>query len=317
MNRLLAVALTALCVPALTAWAQPYPSKPVRMVLPFATGGAADVRARIFTERLAQVIAQPVVLENRPGAGQNIGTAAVVKSPPDGYTLLLASEVILHEHLLDKEVPFVAPRDLVAVGRMAGSGTFVAVPATFPARTLREFVAEVKANPGKYNYATVNNFELPEWLLFRERLGLQMVSVPYKGGATALQAIATGEAHLLMAATQDYSTFGNRIRALAYTGRASHAMAASIPTVAAADVGLSDYDSVFAYSVFAPTGTPADVVSRLHGAIVQTMRSPDVEAKFRDLGLEVFTPGLAELAAIHAAKLKGVQDMLARGVKLR
>jgi tripartite-type tricarboxylate transporter receptor subunit TctC len=318
MKRVLALALLlAFCAGNALAQSAPWPSKPVRLVVPFGPGGAADLVARILTDRLSPTLGQPVIIEHRPGAGQNIGTAAVVRSAPDGYTFLIASEVILQEHLFDKDVPFVGPRDLVAIARVSGSGTLLVVPPQFPARTLAEFIAAVKASPGKYNFATVNNFELPEMVDFRDRFGLQMVLVPFKSGPAAMQAIASGEAHIFASSTNDAATFGDRVKPVAYTGPKPHLRFPNSPTVAASGIGIPDFDSSFAFSIFGPTGTPADVVNKMHAAVVESVRHPEVQKRYGEMGYETYTPTIAELNAAHAAKTKRIEAMLARGLKLR
>jgi tripartite-type tricarboxylate transporter receptor subunit TctC len=299
-----------------TAW----PTKPVKIVVPFGAGGAADAASRILNDRLSQSLGQSFIIENRPGAGQNIGTDAVVRSAPDGYTFLWVSEVIVVEHLLDKEVRFVVLRDLTPVARAAGSGTILISPASFPAKTLAEFLAEVKANPGKYNFANVNNFELPEMVDFRDRLGLKMVIVPYKNGPAAVQAIATGDAHIFAAAVNDTATFmpGGKIRALAYTGKTPHSQFPNVPTVAGSNIpGLTDFESIFAFTLFAPAGTPTDIVNKLHGAVSEAVHNPDVIARYRTMGLETYDTPIPELQASLAAKVKQIESMLARGLKLR
>jgi tripartite-type tricarboxylate transporter receptor subunit TctC len=270
---------------------QSYPTKPVKMVIPFAPGGASDFVGRIIQPKLSELLNQQIIIENRPGASGNIAVEAVARSAPDGYTIFLGNvgSVAINPAVFPNLA--VNPlRDLAAVTQIVDvPGVLVAHP-SFPPNTVKELVAYVKANPGKVNYASPgsgsqNRLETEN---LRKLAGLDMVHVPYKGGAgPAVAGLAAGETHLMFVTASSAMPLikAGRIKALAATAPKRIEQLPDVPTMQ--EAGYAGFDTGSWQGIFVPTGTPPEVIHRLFVELKETMKSPDVIERLKRGGVEV------------------------------
>src|SRR6185312_13260559 len=259
--------------------AQPYPARSIRLVVGFAPGGAADLVARTLQEPLQRSLGQPIVVDNRPGAGSSIAAEQVAKSPADGYTLLIASpSSILVNPMLMANNPFDPLKDLAPVSKVTSSPLVVAVNPALGVASLRELIELARKNPGKLNYATSGNGSAPHMaaVLFRRVAGVDMVHVPYKGGAPAVQSVLAGDTQLAFATPPSVLPLvqAGRLRALAVTSRAATPLVPGVPGMG--EAGLPDYEISFWYGFFVPAGTPPEVVRRLFSATSQALKLPEI-----------------------------------------
>ena len=260
------------------ALAQPYPSKPIRLVVGFPPGGAADFVSRAFQEPLGKALGQPIVVDNRPGAGSSIAAEHVAKSSPDGYTVLIASpSSILVNPVITPKAGFQPSKDLVPVSKVSSSPLILAVNPAVPASSVKELIAHAKQNPGKLNFATSGNGSAPHLaaVLFLRLAGVDMVHVPYKGGAPAVQSVLAGDTQLSFATPPSVLPLvqAGRLRALATTSRAATPLIPGVPGMM--EAGLPDYEIGFWYGFFVPAGTPPDIVRRLFEATSQVVNAPE------------------------------------------
>ena len=263
---------------AAEALAQAYPTKPVRLVVGFAPGGAADTVARAFQEPLSRALGQPIVVEHRPGAGSSIAAEHVARAAPDGYTVLIASpSSILVNPILTPKAGFQPLKDLVPVSKITSSPLILAVNPAVGVSSVGELIAHAKKNPGKLNYASSGNGAAPHLaaVLFERLAGVQMVHVPYKGGAPAVQSVLAGDTQLAFATPPSVLPLvqAGRLRALATTSRAATPLLPGIPGMA--EAGLPDYEISFWYGFFVPAGTPREVVRKLFEATSQALKAPE------------------------------------------
>ena len=300
---------------AAQAWAQPYPSKPVRLVVGFAPGGAADFVARAFQEPLSKALGQPIVVENRPGAGSSIAAEAVAKSAPDGYTVLIASpSSILVNPLISPKAGFQPLKDLIAVSKVSSSPLILAVNPSVGVNSVKELIAHAKKNPGKLNYATSGNGSAPHMaaVLFVRLAQVDMVHVPFKGGAPAVQSVLAGDTQLAFATPPSVLPLvqAGRLKALAITSRSATALIPGVPGMG--EAGLSDYEIGFWYGFFVPAGTPPEVVRKLFEATAQVLKAPETARVLAKEGTETaasaspedFSGFLAEDAKLWARLVK-------------
>ena len=300
---------------ATQAWAQPYPSKPIRLVVGFAPGGAADFVARAFQEPLSKALGQPIVVENRPGAGSSIAAEAVAKSAPDGYTLLIASpSSILVNPLISPKAGFQPLKDLIAVSKVSSSPLILAVNPSVGVNSVKELVAHAKKNPGKLNYATSGNGSAPHMaaVLFVRLAQVDMVHVPFKGGAPAVQSVLAGDTQLAFATPPSVLPLvqAGRLKALAITSRGATPLIPGVPGMG--EAGLPDYEIGFWYGFFVPAGTPPEVVRKLFEATAQVLKAPETARVLAKEGTETassaspedFSGFLAEDAKLWARLVK-------------
>jgi len=284
--------LLILLFPAL-AFAQGYPSRPIRMLIPFAPGGASDFVGRIMQPRLGELLGQPIVVENRAGASGNIGVEAAARSAPDGYTLFLGNigTIAVNPAVFTKLL--VNPlTDLTAVTQVVDVPSVLVANGAFSAGSVKELVALAKASPGKLNYGSpgsgsVNRLEME---LLRIAEGLDMVHVPYKGGAgPAVAGLMGGETHVMFttAASAIGQVRGGKLKLLAVTSPRRMEQAPSAPTMV--ESGYPDFVTGSWQGVFVPVGTPRDIVERLFTAIQSTMGTPEVAERLKNGGAEVVT----------------------------
>jgi tripartite-type tricarboxylate transporter receptor subunit TctC len=274
--------------------AQPYPSKPVRMVIPFAPGGASDFVGRIIQPRMSELLGQQIIVENKPGASGNIGVAESARSAPDGYTVFLGNvgSIAINPGVFPN-LPVDPAKDLIAVTQVVDvPGVLVAHPAFAP-NTVKEFVAFAKANPGKVNYASPgsgsqNRLEMEN--LRKSAGGLDMVHVPYKGGAgPAVSALVAGETHLMFVTASSAMPMvkAGRLKVLAVAASKRLEPLPDSPTMA--ESGYPGFETGSWQGIFVPAGTPKEVVDRLYEATVRTMQAPEVRERLSKGGVEVVT----------------------------
>ncbi|HWI35767.1 MAG TPA: tripartite tricarboxylate transporter substrate binding protein [Burkholderiales bacterium] len=315
MKRLLV--LLSLCV-TLPAFAQAYPSKPLRLIVPFPPGGPTDITGRTIGEKLQQRLGEPVVVENRPGAGSIIGTDVVAKSPADGYTLLLGSNSIALQPLLQAKLSYDPQKDLTPVILAVRIPNVLVVNPSVPARTTAEFIALAKAKPGTLNYASVGNATGPHLFaeLFRSLTGVNIVHVPYKGTAPAVNDLLGGQVQALFdsLATALPNIRAGKLRALGVTSLQRSKSAPDIPTLD--ESGAPGYEATGWFGVLVPAGTPPEIVTRLNGEIGGILKMPDVEERFLKFGAESGGGSPADFARfIRAEQEKWGRTIRDAGIK--
>ena len=286
-RQLLALAGAAAALPArsLVARAQAYPSRAVRFIVAVAPGGGNDIFARLMGQWLSERLGQPFVVENRPGGGNNIGTEAVVKAPPDGYTLLLASSNNASNAALYDNLGFNFIRDIAPVAGIARTTLVMVVNPFVPAKTVPEFIAYAKANPGKVNMASAGTGGIGHLAgeLFKMTTGVNLLHVPYRGNGPALTALLGGEVDVLfpsLASAIEYMK-GGKLRGLAVTSAMRSDAMPELPSVGEFVAG---YEISTWYGVGAPRGTPAEIIARLNNEINAGLAHPALKARFAELG---------------------------------
>ena len=296
------------------AYAQGYPSKPIRLVVGFAPAGAADVVARTLQEPMQRALGQPIVVDNKPGAGSSLAAEFVAKSAADGYTVLIASpSSIFVNPLLNPSLGYQL-RDLAPVTKVSSSPLIVAVNSAIGVHSIGELIAYARKNPGKLNYASSGNGSAPHMaaVLFQRVSGIEMVHVPYKGGAPAVQSVVAGDTQLSFATPPSVLPLvqGGRLKALAVTSREATALVPGVPGMAQA--GLPDYEISFWYGFFVPAGTPPEPVKKLYDATAQALKAPQTPKTLAPHGTEAsgsaspadFAAFLAEDAKLWARLVK-------------
>jgi tripartite-type tricarboxylate transporter receptor subunit TctC len=277
---------------AAAAW----PTRPLRLVVPYAPGGATDQLARALAERLGPALGQPVVVENRPGGNTIVGAQAVAKSAPDGYTLFMGSSASLAlNRLLYEKLPYDPKQDLVGISMLARTALVMVVNPSVPATTVAEFATLAKARPGAFSYASVGNGN-PLHLageLFDAMAGVQTTHVPFNGSAPALTALLGGHVQLMYDAilTATPHIRAGRLRALAVTGATRTPSLPELPTVA--ESGYPGYEAGIWFALVAPRGTPEAIVQRLNAETGRALRQPDLKSRFEGMALEL-VPGAPE-----------------------
>jgi tripartite-type tricarboxylate transporter receptor subunit TctC len=282
---ILVAGAAALPAVARIAWAQAYPSRPVRWIVGFPAGGGSDILARLIAQRLSERLGQPFVIENRPGAGTSIATEAVVRAPPDGHTLLQASTSAAVNATLYDKLNFNFIQDIAPIAGIIRSTYVIAVHPSFPAKTVPEFIAYAKANPGKINMASPGN-GTPQHLsgeLFKMMAGVTMIHVPYRGDAPALTDLLAGQVQLCfsgLVSSIEYIRTG-KVRALAVTTAKRLEIVPDIPTVGDFVPG---YEASGWQGIGAPKSTPTEIVEKLNKEINAALADPKMKARLLDLG---------------------------------
>jgi tripartite-type tricarboxylate transporter receptor subunit TctC len=297
------LAAGAAALPSLSciARAQAYPSRPVRVIVGFAAAGALDIVARIMGQRLSERLGQPFVIDNRPGAGGNIGTEAVVRASPDGYTLLMVSSANAINATLYDKLNFNFIRDIAPVATIIGNTYVMVVHPSMPAKTVPEFIAYAKANPGKINMASAGNGSPPHVAgeLFKMMAGVKLIHVPYRGGGTALPDLLAGQVQVYFATTVasiEYIRAG-KLRPLAVTTATRSDALPDVPTVSEFVPG---YETSFWYGIGAPKKTPIEIVDKLNSEINAALADPKITARLADLGATVLPGSPADFAKLIA-----------------
>ncbi len=291
----LALALGTL---ASLGWTQPapYPSKPIRIVIGFAPGGAADYVARAMSESFSKALGQTVLIDNKPGNGSSIAADIVAKAAPDGYTLLIASpSAISVNPALNPKLTY-KPSDLLPVGKMTTSPLVLAVNPNSSIRTVPDLIAAAKKDPGKLNYSTSGNGSAPHLgaALFSLLTNTEMTHVPYRGGSFAITSVMAGETQLTFGTSPSVLPQANagKLRAIAVSTRERSPLVPDMPGMR--EAGLPEYNLEFWYGMFAPVGTPPAVVKTIHDAVRTAMQQPSVKAALEREGTEVSLSGSPE-----------------------
>lgn len=288
MTRTIALCLAAV-VAVPVALAQDYPSRPVRMVVGFPPGGGTDVVARILAPRMSELLGQPVVIENRPGATGTVAAGQVAKSPPDGYTIMMGHvSVNAIAPALFSNLPYDVIRDFSPIAIAAAVPHLVVAHPSVKAGSLKELIAYLKANPGKISFPSAGNGSMPHLAgeIFKSLAGVQVVHVPYKGSGQSMQDLLGGQ-HLVAFDTMPASSphvRSGKLRALAVSSTRRVESFPDVPT--AEEAGLSGYVVTTWYGLFAPPGTPPAIVGRLHADTVKAMQTPDTKAKLEGIGAD-------------------------------
>jgi tripartite-type tricarboxylate transporter receptor subunit TctC len=267
------------------AWAQTYPTRPVRIIAPTASGGAPDIIARLIGPWLSQRLGQQFVVENRPGSGNNIGTEAVVRAAPDGYTLLIVSSSNTINATLYDKLNFVFLRDIAAVAGIISLPFVMVVNPSVPAKTVPEFIAHAKANPGKISFGSpgIGTPGHVSGELFKIMTGVEMIHVPYRGGGAVVSDLLGGQVRVLFGTTSltVEQVRAGKLRALAVTGATRWEGLPDIPTVA--DF-VSGYEATSLFGLGAPKQTPAEIIERLNREINAALDDPNLKTRLVDLG---------------------------------
>jgi len=277
---------------AATPWAasvraQDFPSKPLRIIVPFSPGGAVDGPMRAIAEQMGRRLKQQVIVENRPGAGATIGSEAVAKSPPDGYTLLLASQTNAISATLYSKLAFQPIDDFAGISLLGREPGVLVVHPSLPVDNVAELVALAKKDPGKLNYASSGNGSGQHLFMamFAAMSGIQLTHVPYKGSGQAVTDLLAGTVPMAMpgAAAMVKHIRAGKLRALATTGRNRAAQLPDVPTLA--ESGIPGYEANVWFGIIAPAGTPAPVVARLNSEISRIIKKPEIHKRLTDMGL--------------------------------
>jgi tripartite-type tricarboxylate transporter receptor subunit TctC len=279
--------------------AQGYPDRPVKVIVPFAPAGPTDVIARIVADKLSASLGQQFYVENRAGAGGNIGTAAVAQSPADGYTLLVASTGLVVNPSLFAKVPYDPVKDFAPITLVAVSPNVLTVHPSVEAKTVKELVALVKANPGKYSFAAPGVGSTPHLSgeIFRISQGIDMVTVQFTGAGPAIQNTVGGHTPIAVTALPPAAPQikEGKLRALVVTSEKRVPGLPDVPTVA--EAGLAGQEAYTLTGLLAPAGTPKAIVDLLHGEIFKIVALPDVQTRLDELGFQVVANSPAEFAA--------------------
>jgi tripartite-type tricarboxylate transporter receptor subunit TctC len=289
VSRSVAGLLLLLCTMC-AAGAADYPTRPVNLVVAFPPGGASDVLARLLGRKLDQILGQPFVIDNRPGAGGNVAADAVAHATPDGYTLLLGNNAILATNAaLYKKVNFDAETDFAPIGLIGSQANILVVNPALPVNSMAELIALAKANPGKLNFAS-SGHGLAAHLageLFKAEAKIDLVHVPYKGAAPALQDVIAGHVQMMFATASSVVSHirDGKVRALGVTTLKRTAVMPEIPTID--ELGLKGFDATSWHGLVAPAHTPKDIIVALHGALAASLADPDVKKSLGDLGVDI------------------------------
>ncbi|QEZ44471.1 Bug family tripartite tricarboxylate transporter substrate binding protein [Cupriavidus oxalaticus] len=294
------VAALAMCLAAPAGASEPWPQKPITLIVPWAAGGSTDILARVLSEHLTRSLGQPVIVDNKPGASGNIGSAMVARAKPDGYTLLVGS---MSTHAMNPalmpNMPFRGVDDFTPLGLLAYVTNTMVVHPSVPAQNVKELVAYARANPGKLAYASAGPGSTNHLsaVLFEKMAGIQMLHVPYKGGAPAVVDTVAGQTQLLFSAgTQTLPHVkAGKLRLLAVTESKRSPLLPNVPTVAET---LPGYELAVWYGAFGPKDMPAELTARLNREINAVMALPEVKAKMNAIGVETATSTPQQFATI-------------------
>ena len=303
MKRILATAALAAC---LTASAQGFPNKPVKIIVPFGPGGFTDVAARILQKELAPVLGQPVIIENRPGAGSTIGTDAVAKAEPDGYTLAMVSTAHVISPHIYKQMPYDPIKDFTPVMRLAEGPYVLTVHPSLPVKSVSELIALAKAKPGEIDYASSGNGSSQHLVgaLFCSMAGVKLNHVPYKGSNQAMNDVLGGQVKVTFAGVPNVlpNLGTGKLRALAVSTSTRYAELPNVPTIA--EAGVPGYDATIWLGLLAPPNTPRDVVQRLNADITRILSTPEAKKLMASAGVDVATSTPEEFGRLMQSELE-------------
>jgi tripartite-type tricarboxylate transporter receptor subunit TctC len=302
------------------AWAQAYPTHSVKLVVPFPPGGSLDATGRLIAQKLTEAWGQPVVVENKPGAGGNIGADMVAKSAPDGYTILMGA---LSTHAVNPslyaKMPYDAVKDFVPITMLAITPNVLVVNASLPVNNLKEFIAYAKANPGKLSFGSGSNGSAGHLAgeQFKVDTGTEIVHIPYKGGAPATQALLANDVQFMFdnLANATPQLKAGKIKAIAVTTAQRSKLAPEIPTMA--ESGMPGFDISTWFGLLAPAGTPKDVVAKWNSEVTKLLNSPEIRERFFALGQEAVPMTSEQFAAFIQSELaKYARIVKASGAKV-
>ena len=283
-----AVIVACACAQASLAVAQAYPARAIRMVVALAPGGGTDVTGRIVSQKLAEQLGVPVVVENRPGAGTIIGTEVVAKSAPDGYTLMTSSPELSINPSLQAKLPYDTVKDFVAIAQLTTGQYFLSTHPSVPVKNVKELIALAKAKVGRVTYGSSGNGSANHLggVLFQHMTGTTLVHVPYKSSGQSSTALMSGEIDLLISSTSAAINpiKSGRLRGIAVTGPKRLPQTPEIPTVS--ESGVPGFEVTGWYMMLAPAGVPRDIITRLNSEIVKAVHSPTIKDRFAALGTE-------------------------------
>jgi tripartite-type tricarboxylate transporter receptor subunit TctC len=301
----LIVAFVALLIAATQAFAQQYPAKPIRLILPFPPGGSTDLLGRTLAEKLGENLGQSVVPENRPGAGGNIGAEAAARSAPDGYTVVLCAPSLAISPSLYSKLNYDPLRDLVPVALVANIPNLFVLHPSVPARSLAELAQHARDNPGKLNFGTggpgTSNQLAAD--MFRSLTKTDVVLVPYKGAETALLGLLAGQVQMVVIGPPAAAPHlrSGKLRALAVLAKERYAGLPDVPT--AAESGMPEFEVDTWYGVLAPAGTPREIVARLNAELTRLMQSQDMRDRLATMGIEPMTSTPGEFGDFLKAEI--------------
>ena len=298
--------LAILLAPSSDASAQAYPTKPVSLLIAFPPGGPSDVLSRIVGKKLEQILGQPFIMDNRPGAGGNIAAEAAANAPADGHTILMGNNSILATNAaLYKKVNFDPEKDFVPISLVGSQANILVVSPDVPAKTMAELIALLRANPGKFNYASSGHGAAAHLAaeLFKAEAKVDIVHVPYKGAAPALTDVIAGHVQIMFATAASVVPHiqSGRVRALAVTPLKRTAVFPDLATID--ELGLKGFDATTWHGLVAPAKTPRDIVVRLHRATVEALNDPAVRKSLTDLGVDIVGNTPEEFAAYIKAEI--------------
>jgi tripartite-type tricarboxylate transporter receptor subunit TctC len=299
---LLALAAT---LPLTSMAQQQYPAKPIKIVVGYSAGGAVDIVARTLGQALAASMGQPVLIENKPGAGTNIAVKSVIDAPPDGYTLLMAANALAANMALYQPAPFDAERDLTAVSLIGRVPVVIAANPSVPFRSVAQLIAAAKAKPGSLAFASPGNGATPHLAmeLFARAAGISLQHIPYRGGAQAITDVIGGQVPLLAMNALEVKPHvqSGKLKVLAVLSPQRSVIFPDVPTIA--ESGFPGFEASVWYALMAPAGTAKPIVTRLHAEVQKALKTADVAGRVTAVGGEV-TPGSVEMAAalIHSER---------------
>ncbi len=308
MKKILAIALALACAPA---WAQSYPNRAVRVIVAAQTGGP-DIVARVVAAELQQQMGQPFVVENQGGANGIVGASTVAKAAPDGYTLLVYSSGFVINPAMHKSLPYDTEKDFTPVTNLVSNGgLFFAVANNLPPKTLQEFIDFAKKSPTPLAYSTpgIGNTWHLAMEVFNNMTGLKMTHVPYKGGGPATAALASGEVQVMFASPAPLMPHykSGRVRVLAFTSNHRHPAAPEVPTTAEAGLPQYRHDGGW-FGMFAPAGTPMEIVEKLWREVQIAEKKPAVLERFKALGVDPVADSPADYKKFIAAEIKAYAE---------
>ena len=314
----LALALAVLCAAAAPAHAADYPARPVKWVVPYPPGGTTDVLARIVAQWLTEKMGQPFVIENKPGAGNNLGVEAVVNAPPDGYTMLLVNPANGINATLYKNLSFNFIRDIAPVAGLVRTPNVMEVTPSFPAKTVAEFIAYCKANPNKINMASSGSGTSVHLSgeLFKSMTGCQMLHVPYKGAGPALSDLMGGQVDVIFdnLPSSIGHIKGGKIRALGVTSQAREPSLPQLPTIAETVPG---YEATAWFGIGMPKGTPKEIIDKVNAEVNRALADPKMRDRLAELGGKPIAGTPEDFGKVIAAETaKWEKVVLSSGAKV-
>jgi tripartite-type tricarboxylate transporter receptor subunit TctC len=313
----LAVLAFAAALP-LAAFAQQYPAKPIKIVVGYSAGGAVDIVARTLGQSLSAAMGQPVLVDNKPGAGTNIAVKAVIDAPPDGYTLLMAANALAANMALYKPAPFDAERDLAPVALIGRVPVVIAANPSAPYNSVAQLIAAAKAKPGTLAFASPGNGSTPHLAaeLFARSAGVSLQHIPYRGGAQAITDVVGGQVPLLAVNALEVKPHvqSGKLKVLAVLSAQRSVIFPDVPTIA--ESGFPGFEASVWYALMAPAGTPKPILAKLHDEVQKALKTSDVAERMTAVGGEV-TPGSIETAAalIHSERQR--YDKLVREANIK